>query len=198
MSGVFLLPLIIAHLISSIFAGATINYIGYFQPFLLCGATILAIGLGVFTLSTPDTSRTLWIVWQVVIGLGAGLGLQASLLPAQVLLANKDTAVGLSLLNFGFVLGGAVSVPIAQAVLLNLLSASLSQGSVHLNIDALLSVGWTRLASSVPPKHKATIIDTLNGAIMAVFYIAAALAAVSFFGALGIKPTLSVKKQQPR
>ena len=190
MSGVMLLPFILAHLVVSLGTGLAISRVGYVQPFLLGGAAVLTVGLGVFTLCRPDTTRTDWIIWQIIIGCGSGAGLQVAMLPAQILLPNEDTSEGISILNFGFVLGGAVFVPVAQNILLNRLAVAASP----LTSKEIADLGVTQIVGAVPADKAQHVVDGINGAIKAVFYCATALAAMSFVGGVGIKPTLSVKK----
>lgn len=192
-----LLPFILSHLCLSITAGAGIKYFGRIQPYLVVGAAVLAAGLGAFSTCVPTTGKGLWILYQLIIGAGAGLGIQAALLPAQVLLPNEDIASGISILNFGFVLGGAISVPMAQSIMLNVLSAGLSDTSCKGIVENLTTTGVTDIYKGVPVADHATVLYAYNKAVMAAFYLAAAVAVIAFLAALGIQPSLSVKKRTP-
>jgi hypothetical protein len=72
-SGVNLLPAIVAQTISTIFAGGLTSLLGYFNPFLLIGSALLAIGSGLFTTMEIDTSSARWIGYLIIFGFGAGM-----------------------------------------------------------------------------------------------------------------------------
>jgi hypothetical protein len=191
-----LLPFILSHLALSITAGAGIKYFGRIQPYLAAGAAVLAAGLGAFSTCEPTTGKGLWILYQVIIGAGAGLGIQAALLPAQVLLPSEHIASGISIINFGFVFGGALSVPIAQSILLNVLSSDLSTTISKGIARNLTTTGVTDIYKDISVADRAAVLYAYNKAVAAAFYLAAALAVLSFFAAFGIQSSLSVKKNK--
>jgi hypothetical protein len=189
-----LLPFILSHLAFTITAGVGIKYFGRIQPYLAVGAAVLAAGLGAFSTCKPTSNKSLWIIYQIVIGAGAGLGIQAALLPAQVLLPSEQIATGISVINFGFVFGGALSVPIAQSILLNVLSSELSTTSIEGIAKNLTTTGITDIYKDYPVEDRATILYAYGKAVQAVFYLAAGFAVLSFIAAFGIQLSLSVKK----
>ncbi|PYI07554.1 MFS general substrate transporter, partial [Aspergillus sclerotiicarbonarius CBS 121057] len=113
-SGYMLLPTILSYIITALVSGAAISRIGYFTPFMLAGGIIKSIGDGLMTTFTASTPTGRWIGYQILAGMGGGLGLQASMLPAQAVLPSKDVALGLAVLNFASVFGGAIFMSVAD------------------------------------------------------------------------------------
>lgn len=72
-SGVNMLPIVLAQLVSTVIAGGMISWLGYYNPFLLLGTMLVTIGSGLFTTIEIDTSSVRWIGYQVIFGLGGGM-----------------------------------------------------------------------------------------------------------------------------
>lgn len=190
-----LLPLIIGNLVTSLAVGSLITWLGYPQPFLLLGGAIFSVGSGLLTTFRTTTGRARWIIFQALVGAGSGLGLQAALMPAQIILPDQDVAIGLAIENFGFVLGGALFVPIAQAVFLNHLDAALANLS-GTNESSLSTAGVTQVLSQVASNERPQAVAAYNNAIVLTFWIATATGVLSFIVALGVNPRVSVKKKR--
>lgn len=191
-----MLPLIISHLAGSLSFGFIISRTGYILPFLIAGGAILSIGCGLLTTFNPHTPTPLWIVYQMFVGCGAGLGIQAALLPAQTVLPDKDIAIGLSMINFGFVFGGAVMVPVAQVAFLNVLTSRLQPLFPSGNGTGLDGEGATALLNRFSANEKQSAVSGYNYAVVVSFYIALAAALLSFVSAFGVKASLSVIRKK--
>ena len=61
---------------TSIGGGFFLPMIGYFTPFMIVGAAILAVGTGLLSTLRVDTSIGQWLGYQVITGIGAGMTLQ--------------------------------------------------------------------------------------------------------------------------
>lgn len=75
-SGIAILPMVIALVIGSIFAGQMVSKIGYYTPFMIASAVLMPIGAGLITTFHVDTPKSHWIGYQVLFGFGLGLGMQ--------------------------------------------------------------------------------------------------------------------------
>ena len=91
MSGVYILPMIIAHIFAALASGpigkdlipmartanaSTVNKLGYYIPVALFAAVLLSVGSGLMATFSPGTSTGKWIGYQILYGAGRGLGLQ--------------------------------------------------------------------------------------------------------------------------
>jgi len=185
-SGIDTLPLILGLVFSSILAGAMVQRIGYYTPFMIANGCIMSIGAGLITTFTPNTGHAKWIGYQVVLGFGIGLGMQQASLAAQAVLARKDAPTGISLIMFCQLLGGAVFVSIGQNVFTNELVNGLV-GVVGIQPAAVVATGATELRKKVDPADLIGVLSAYNGALVKVFEAALAMACLSIIGALSME-----------
>lgn len=195
-----LLPIIIAGLASALAVGPLISWLGFPLPFLLTGAAIFAIGAGLLTTFHPNIERSSWIVFQILAGIGPGLGIQAALMPVQVVLSAQDIAVGMAIENFGFVLGGALFIPIAQAIFINRLTSGLShiprQSGKGKTTVSLSTAGVNQVLAQFSGESQSQAKLAYNKAILLTFWVATATGVLSFLIGLGVDPKISVRKRQ--
>lgn len=76
LSGVYLLPSILSQLFSSIVSGILVGRLGYYLPFIVIDAVIVAIANGILSTLSVGTSTGKWIGYQILLGFGRGFGLQ--------------------------------------------------------------------------------------------------------------------------
>lgn len=115
-SGIMNLPMILALVIISIVAGATVSIVGYYTPLMYVSTVIMAIGAGLLTTFKVDTGHAKWIGYQTLFGIGVGLGMQQPLMAAQTVLSIEDVPIGTSAMIFGQSLGGALMISVGQSV----------------------------------------------------------------------------------
>ncbi|OLN86224.1 putative HC-toxin efflux carrier TOXA 13 [Colletotrichum chlorophyti] len=184
-SGIRFLPTMLSMVVGSVSSGILIRRVGYYTPFLIVGVCFMAIGSGLLYTLQVDSSSPKWIGYQIIYGLGGGLGIQAPNLAAQTTLPKQDVPMGISLLLFCQLLGGAIFVPVGQNVLSNQLVHRLSsiQG---INPETILDTGATALtdlSESIKPIVKAAYNDSLRQ----VYLIGVILACVSILGAASLE-----------
>jgi len=84
MSGVDILPTIIAHIFAAVSSGALLNKIGYYIPICLFAAVLISVGSGLISTFSPVTPTGKWIGYQIILRVGRGLGLQMPLIAVQI------------------------------------------------------------------------------------------------------------------
>ncbi|KAJ7430496.1 ABC transporter [Mycena galericulata] len=117
-SGIDLLPFLLGVILTLVIGGQIVGRIGYYWPFLVCGPVFLGIGSGLlYTLKTTTSSASL-IGFQILAGIGTGMGMQNSLLAIQVEFKNapKLLAQAMSLASFGQYLGSTIGLGVAEPV----------------------------------------------------------------------------------
>ena len=191
-SGYSTLPFILSLVIASIFSGALVGRIGYYNPALIAGAIIAPIGAGLLTLFKPTTAHPMWIGFQVVFGFGIGMGLQQTNIAAQTVLDKKDAPTGISIVFFGQTLGGTISVAIGQNILDNKLISGLSKIN-GINAHDIINAGATQLRSMFDEQQLPEVLVVYNHAIVTVFYCAVGFACAPILAALAME-WRSVKK----
>ncbi|KAI9744720.1 MAG: hypothetical protein M1818_001645 [Claussenomyces sp. TS43310] len=182
-SGIRMLPLILALVVSSIMAGGFTNGFGYYTPTLIACSVLMSVGAGLLSTFSISTNHAHWIGYQVLFGYGVGLGQQQAGLAAQVVLPPKDVATGVSLKFFGQQLGGAIFISVSQSVLSNKLASSLSY-LPNLDPAQVVNLGATELRHYVSPDLLPAVLVAYNHALDSVFRVALVLACISLLGAL--------------
>jgi hypothetical protein len=56
--------------------GPIVNRVGYYIPISLFSAVLVAVGGGLMSTFSPSTSTGKWIGYQIILGVGRGIGLQ--------------------------------------------------------------------------------------------------------------------------
>ncbi|KAJ7909119.1 major facilitator superfamily transporter [Mycena leptocephala] len=186
-SGIDNLPLILSLVLASIVAGGLITVIGYYAPFMIASSIIMAVGTGLVSTFTVNSPAKMWIPYQVICGLGAGLGMQQPMLAAQTVLELKDIPVGTSIIMFTQTIGGALFISIAQNVFTNKLVSGLTHHVPGVSPLLVLSAGATSLKKLVPAEELAAVLVVYNEALITCFYVAVAMASLSLFGALAVE-----------
>jgi MFS family permease len=83
-SGINLLPFMLGTVLSVIGAGQIVGRFGYYWPFLVVAPVFLAIGSGLLYSLNTTTSEAKIIGFQILAGIGVGMGMQNALVAIQV------------------------------------------------------------------------------------------------------------------
>lgn len=185
--------MILSVVIFSIISGGAVSAIGYPKPFLIAAPIFAAVGAGMMSTFTVDMDTGRWIGYQIVFGIGVGLGLQQPVIVVQAALSQADVAIGTAIVVFAQTLGGAIFICIAQNIFQRELHSTVaSAGIPALDPATIASVGATQIRSLVPAEFLPIVLVAYNNATTCTFDVSIAAACVAFFGAL-ICPWISVK-----
>ncbi|KAK0383747.1 hypothetical protein NLU13_9658 [Sarocladium strictum] len=192
-SGIMMLALVVPSGVAGLVSGFAISkVVGYYAPFMLTCSALMAVGAGLLTTLTPHSSDAMWIGYQVIWGLGSGLGMTAGGLVPQTVLARMDAPIGISCIFFSQSLGGSVFLSACQSVFGHLLKERLSGLTDY---SELLNTGTTDLLKHVEPQELPTVLDAYNNAVTKTLFIGTATAAAAFVAALAVE-WKSVRKAQ--
>nr|GAT48883.1 DHA14-like major facilitator [Mycena chlorophos] len=183
-SGIDNIPLILSVVVASIFAGGVITKIGYYAPFMIAASAVAAIGTGLISTLKVNSNHTRWIPFEIICGLGIGMGMQQPMLAAQVVLDLVDVPTGVSIIMFSQTLGGALFISIGDNVFTNKLVSGLVANVPGLNPEIVLSTGATSLTSSFSPAQLPGVLAAYNDALVAAYYVSVAMCCLSMIGAL--------------
>ncbi|KAI5357142.1 putative major facilitator superfamily, MFS transporter superfamily [Septoria linicola] len=196
-SGINTIPMVLSLVVGSIFSGQMISRLGYYTPFAMAGSMLMPIGAGLITTWNTTTSSGYWIGYQVVLGLGIGIGMQQGGMAAQTVLARKDVPIGVSLMFFMQQLGGAIFVSVGQ----NVFNSSLISGLVRVVKDldpmTIVNTGATDIRRIVPEEELASVLIVYNTALRQVFIVGVILAALSVLGSFSLEWRSVKGKQGP-
>ncbi|KAK3651795.1 hypothetical protein LTR22_011964 [Elasticomyces elasticus] len=68
MSGVYMLPNILASLILAVAVGKAVQWVGYYTPFSIVSAIFMAVGYGLCSMLSPTSATGEWIGFQIISG----------------------------------------------------------------------------------------------------------------------------------
>lgn len=161
-SGIQLLPLMLATVVSSVAIGGMITAAGYYTPFLIASTAVAAIGAGLITMFDVDMSNGKWIGYQIVAGAGVGAGFQVPMTAVQTVLKPEDIPVGTAAVMFFQTLGGALFIAVGQSVFQNGLIEGISKYTTGVDPVAIVGAGATEMRKVLSEVGK---LDQLDGVI---------------------------------
>jgi hypothetical protein len=173
-SGIMTLPIMLGVVCSSIITGLAISYVGYCNPFIISSSLCMSVGIGLLTTLTSDTSRPALVCFQILLGLGLGMGIQSPISAVQAVLAPEYAPIGVSIIMFARTLGGAIAVSISQNVFANRLSSALISTVPNLDPAAVLATGATTIEDIVGTEYTAEEVSALQSALARVFMLPSA------------------------
>ena len=180
-SGLQLLPLMGGLLLTSIGSGQVITRTGRYKVFPIVGTAVMVVGL--YLLSTLDSSSSVGMVFafMFVLGLGLGMVMQVLVLAVQNAVEYSDLGVATSGATLFRSIGGSLGTATLGAIFSNRLSEQLK---------ALLPAGAAGAGNGgeVNPKQIAGLPPTLHNdylhaftsSLSGVFLVASAVALVAF------------------
>jgi len=186
LSGVYLLPSVIGQLISAGVAGKFVAKVGYYLPFSLFSAVFMATGDGLLSTFTPSTSTGKWIGYQILLGVGQGIGLQMPLVAVQNTLPPAQIPVGMALVMFSSTFGGALFLSFSDTIFTNSLRSLIPHYAPNLDADRVLAAGATGFRDILSGQDLQNVLLAYAQSIDRVFYLVASLAAMCFVTAWGL------------
>ncbi|OQD70479.1 hypothetical protein PENDEC_c023G02839 [Penicillium decumbens] len=182
-SGVNNLPMVVSMIICSAVGGLLVNLIGYYTPLMFLGSALLTIGSGLCTTFKVDTGHGPWIAYQIIIGMGAGVGFQQCINALQTVLPLHDIPVGIAIITFAQSLSGAIFISIAQNVFQNRLVANITRIAPKVNPAVVIEAGAANLGDRFPKEILPSVLYAYNVAVTQTFYVSVATAALSIIAA---------------
>ncbi|QSS48975.1 major facilitator superfamily transporter [Histoplasma capsulatum var. duboisii H88] len=186
-SGVMTIPMVLTLVIGSIIGGVSISLIGYFTPFFYISVVLSTVGAAMLTTFKTDTGSPKWIGYQVIYGLGIGLGFQLPILTPQVVLDIDDVAVGIVVAMFSQLLGGALFISVAQNIFTNKLYNGIIIAAPGVDPKTVLGQGATSLTKVIPPQFLDAAQVVYNKALTQTWYGVVVMSALGIIGAFGVE-----------
>ena len=201
LSGVYLLPTIIPQLFLAIISGALVGRMGYYLPWLAASGALMAIAMGLFSTFDLHTSTGKWIGYQILGGVGRGMGIQMPLIAIQNNLPPKMISIGMAMVVFCQTFGGALMLALAETNFTSSLKTALPKYAPGVSAQKVLMAGATNIRKDVPPELLDGVLEAYAKAINNVFYFGAAITAMVFVCAWGtgwksIKKVKKVKTEE--
>lgn len=119
---------------------------------MVASSILGSVGAGLISTWLVDVNESIWIGFQVLFGIGIGIGMQQPTMMAQIVLPKEDQPTGVALMFFGQNLGGAIFVSDAQNVFIDALASKLSGiPGLRLGKAAIVQMGATSIKKIVAP-----------------------------------------------
>ncbi|GAA5876984.1 hypothetical protein JCM1840_007089 [Sporobolomyces johnsonii] len=200
-SGVDILPLMLATVISVVLAGRIVARFGRYWPFLILGPIPGAIGAGLLYTVSPTSSSGKVIGYQILCGVGVGVTMQNGLFAMQAEFRDNPRLVAQAtgLASFAQFLGGTISLAIGQASLSTQLTKNFAiyapEAPLAVIKESPLEI-WSLPADEIPGAVQAYVKSLdITFVITVAFYVCGMLGAV-FIKNINIKPPQDDSKKK--
>ena len=158
-SGKRTLPMLIGNIAGTILAGVAVSAIGQYAPFMILGIILTSIGGGLLTLFDPDITSPAWIGYQVLVGVGIGVGWQQPIVAVQTVVDMEDVPTATAILSFAQTIGGSFFISVAQSVFSSRLTRELAAKAPSLDPSLVLDGGVSDLTAHVPQQYFPAVIS---------------------------------------
>ncbi|KAJ3931551.1 MAG: ABC transporter [Lentinula lateritia] len=197
-SGIDLLPFMLSVVLSVIGSGQLVGKFGYYWPFLVCAPVFLAVGSGLLYTVSPTTTSAQLIGFQILAGVGTGMGMQNSLLAIQVEFRDAPKLLGqaTSMASFGQFLGGTLGLGVAEPVFSSELAKYLSMYAPDAPAT-IVKESPTAIYTDISPSLIPGVVQAYSQSLRIVFVVGVPVAGLALFTAMFIKNTRIVKTAPP-
>ncbi|CAG7935307.1 unnamed protein product [Penicillium salamii] len=138
-SGLYLLPLIISCALAAAAAGIFMQRTGKYLPVMYIAQGFLVLGSGLLISLKFEADITKFIIFQILIGVGVGMNIEAPILAAQAATSVRDTAAVTATMGFVRSLSTAISVVVGGVVFQNEMNAKNGELVSGLGSDSSLA-----------------------------------------------------------
>ncbi|KAJ7146843.1 transporter [Mycena epipterygia] len=196
-SGIDLLPFVLSVVLSGIISGQVVGKFGYYWPLLFVAPMFLGVGSGLlYTLNTNSSSASL-VGFQILAGVGTGLGMQNSLLAMQVEFRNNPKLLGqaTSMAGFGQFLGGTLGLGVAEPVFSSELTKFLLKYAPDAPVE-IVRQSPTAIYTALPAAMIPGVVQSYLQSLRIVFVLGAPVAGLALLSAFFIKNIRIVRTEQ--
>jgi EmrB/QacA subfamily drug resistance transporter len=183
-SGVYLLPMVLGLLLTSIGSGQIIARTGHYKVFPIIGSAVMAVAL--YLLSTLDETTATWLmnVYFFLLGFGLGLIIQVLVIAVQNTVSYADLGAATSGVTFFRTIGGSFGVSVFGAIFANQLASQLSGVLAGKRLPKGFSAASVQSNTSelkaLPAALRQAILHAYSLALHPVFLTAVPIAGVAF------------------
>ena len=182
-SGLLSLPQVVGSLVASTLIGTLISRTGKWKRWMVLGASLLTVSLGLLSTIRYDTDITLVSIYLALLGLGLGMVMQNLVLVVQNSVDVRQIGAASAAVAFFRSLGGTLGVSILGAVLAAQVSTHITDGITKISAspDELkaLASGTIPTVSELSKPVRVLVEGAYGQAIGEIFLIAAPLALIT-------------------
>jgi EmrB/QacA subfamily drug resistance transporter len=183
-SGVYLLPMVLGLLITSIGSGQLIARTGRYKVFPIVGTALMAIALGLLSTLDQTTPTPLMYLYFFLLGASLGLIIQVLVIAVQNTASYQDLGAATSGVTFFRTIGGAFGVSVFGAIFTNQLGSKLTAALHGRSLPAGFSASSleadTTALKRLPADLQHIILQAYSDALHPVFLTAVPIAVIAF------------------
>ncbi len=183
-SGIYLLPMVLGLLLTSIGSGQLISRYGRYKIFPIVGTALLVVALVLLSRLSEHTSALVMNTYFFILGLGLGLIIQVLVIAVQNSVAYSDLGAATSGNTFFRSIGGAFGVAICGSIFSNRLATELLHALAGTRLPAGFNVAAAQanpvLLKRLPPTVRTGVLHAYAQSIDRIFLFAVPVAAVAF------------------
>ncbi|KAI9646521.1 hypothetical protein NHQ30_004514 [Ciborinia camelliae] len=184
-SGIYLLAMILPHAFAAVSSGLIGKNVVPGAKTLFA-SVLLSVGCGLFGTFSPSTPVGKWIGYQILYGVGRGLGIQMPILSVQKTVPPKQIPLAMALVTFCQSFGAALFLSLGETIYSNSFGNLIHEYAPSANVTEITDAGATGFRSLVSGEDLEGVLIAYAKSIDRVFYMAAGLAAGSFIFAWGM------------
>ncbi|QGV79254.1 MDR family MFS transporter [Streptomyces ficellus] len=185
-SGLLLLPMLLAMMVVSLYAGRVTTSTGKYKIFPIVGGALMVVGLFLLAQMDTGTSRITSGVYMAVLGAGMGFLMQITMLVAQNSVEMRDMGVASSTTTLFRTLGSSFGVAIMGALFTGRVQDEMAERGGGEATQASAQLTAEALEKLPDPLREAYQLAVSSGTHLA-FLVGAAIAVVAFVAALFVK-----------
>ncbi|KAJ6585699.1 major facilitator superfamily domain-containing protein [Mycena capillaripes] len=186
-SGIDILPFMLAQVLTIIGAGQIVGRMGYYWHFLVGGPLFLAVGSGLLYTVNAASSSAKIAGFQILVGIGTGMGVQNTLLAIQAEFKDKPSLLGQasSMATFAQFLGGTLGLGIAEPVLASELAKYLRSFAPDANATIVTQTP-TAIYTDLPVALIPGVVRAYTDSLRLVFVLGVPVAGLALLSAMFI------------
>jgi EmrB/QacA subfamily drug resistance transporter len=183
-SGVYLLPMVVGLLITSVGSGQLISRLGRYKVFPIVGTALLVVALLLLSRLSVTTSSLQLNAYFFILGLSLGLILQVLVIAVQNSVDYADLGTATSGATFFRMIGGAFGVAISGSIFSNQLRSRLASALAGVRLPAGFNIANAQ-ANPAPLRHlpaaiRPGVLDAYAHSVDKIFLYSAPVAGVAF------------------
>jgi EmrB/QacA subfamily drug resistance transporter len=183
-SGVYLLPMVLGMLLTSVASGQLIARTGRYKAYPIAGTFILAVALFLLSRLDENTSTLVMNLDFFILGFSLGLIIQVLVIAVQNSVDYADLGAATSGATFFRSIGGSFGVSVFGAIFTNQLARNLASGLHGVRLPAGFTVAAiqsdTKLLKALPADVRHDILHAYSISLQPVFLTAVPVALVAF------------------
>ncbi|KAI8142250.1 major facilitator superfamily domain-containing protein [Fennellomyces sp. T-0311] len=185
-SGIRMIPMQITATVFATITGVFISKTGIYRPLIIFGTAILTLCVGLISILDIHTDYAKIYGFTTIGGVGLGLIFSAAIIGLQAAAEPRDIAVVTGLGNFSRILGGALGVSIAAAILNSSLHHDLPGRIPEPFVDMVIGSPES-LKHHLPVQYFGTVMNVYMSAIKLIWHVMIPMAGVAFISSLFIQ-----------